>query len=111
MASRSTLMRIAVMSLGSLFIGLGIIGLFLPILQGVLFILVGLYILSRESVIAHRLLVRLRERYPGLDRQLERARDRVRRIFRRDGDGDEDGEGRTRPWPGAGPGRRDGPDA
>jgi len=71
------------MGLGWIFIGLGIIGLFLPLLQGVLFILVGLYLLSRESIRARRLLARLRERYPALSRQLESTRLRVRRILRR----------------------------
>ena len=56
--------RILILIVGWAFILLGILGLFLPILQGVLFLLVGLIILSSEYVWAHRLLTRLRERFP-----------------------------------------------
>jgi hypothetical protein len=49
-----------------LFILLGIAGLFLPVLQGVLFLLIGLLILSSEYVWAHRLLERLKQRFPTL---------------------------------------------
>ena len=44
------LKRIAVIVIGWVFLLLGIAGLFLPILQGVLFILIGLMILSTEYV-------------------------------------------------------------
>ncbi len=60
--------RILVLIVGWAFILLGILGLFLPILQGVLFLLVGLIILSSEYVWAHRLLTRLRERFPKIGR-------------------------------------------
>ncbi len=40
---------------GSTLVGLGIIGLFLPLLQGVLFIVIGLSLLSTESERARRL--------------------------------------------------------
>ena len=59
--------KIAILLLGWAFIVLGIIGLFLPILQGVLFLLIGLLILSSEYVWAHRLLLKIRRRYPSID--------------------------------------------
>jgi uncharacterized membrane protein YbaN (DUF454 family) len=62
---------------------LGILGLFLPVLQGVLFILVGLYILSRESRTAHELLVKLRVRYPKLDGELRKAKARLHFIHKK----------------------------
>ncbi len=63
---RATLKRWFIISLGWVFIVLGIAGLFLPVLQGILFLLIGLLILSSEYVWAHRLLTRLRERFPKL---------------------------------------------
>ena len=63
--------RIAILALGWTLIGLGVIGLFLPILQGVLFILLGLYVLSRESETARRWLHKLREKHPLVDKKLE----------------------------------------
>jgi uncharacterized membrane protein YbaN (DUF454 family) len=62
--------RVAVLTLGWALIAFGIVGLFLPVLQGVLFILLGLYVLSRESETARRLLHRVRDRHPALDRKL-----------------------------------------
>ncbi|MFN3467638.1 MAG: PGPGW domain-containing protein, partial [Candidatus Brocadiales bacterium] len=56
--------RILVLVAGWIFILLGIAGLFLPFLQGILFLLVGLYLLSREYAWAGRLLHKIRERYP-----------------------------------------------
>ena len=47
--------RIAVLTLGWLFILFGIVGLVLPVLQGVLFLLIGLALLSTESETARRL--------------------------------------------------------
>lgn len=41
--------------LGSALVGLGVVGLFLPFLQGILFIVVGLSLLSTESERARRL--------------------------------------------------------
>lgn len=73
--------RVIVLALGWGFIGLGIVGLFLPILPGVVFLLIGLVLLSSESETAHRILRRLRRRYPGLSRRLDRAEARSRRWW------------------------------
>jgi uncharacterized membrane protein YbaN (DUF454 family) len=67
------LKRIAVLLVGWGFILLGIVGLFLPILQGILFLLIGLAILSSEYVWAHHLLTKLRQRFPRLDRTANAA--------------------------------------
>jgi len=56
--------RIGLLIIGWLFIGLGVIGLFLPFMQGILFILIGLAILSSRSEIIRRFLKHLEERYP-----------------------------------------------
>jgi uncharacterized membrane protein YbaN (DUF454 family) len=63
--------RIVVLGIGWLLIAFGVIGLFLPVLQGVLFILLGLYVLSRESETAHRWLERGRSRFPKADAKLK----------------------------------------
>jgi uncharacterized protein len=75
--------RILVLIAGWGFILLGIVGLFLPILQGVLFLLVGLIILSSEYMWAHRLLTRLRERFPKLGRTADQATERATAWLRR----------------------------
>lgn len=68
-----TLKRWLVLVTGWSFILLGIAGLFLPVLQGVLFLLIGLIILSSEYVWAHHLLHKLRTRFPKLSASAERA--------------------------------------
>ena len=47
------------------FIVLGILGLFLPFLQGILFLLVGLIILSKHYAFAQRWVDKLRHRFPA----------------------------------------------
>ncbi len=69
--------RVFILIVGGAFILLGIAGLFLPILQGVLFIVIGLLILSSEYVWAHRLLGKLRARFPTIARHADDARDRA----------------------------------
>jgi uncharacterized membrane protein YbaN (DUF454 family) len=75
--------RVVVLALGWGFILLGIVGLFLPILQGVVFLLIGLALLSSESEIARRILHRVRERYPGLSERLDLAEARARQWWLR----------------------------
>lgn len=65
--------RILVLIVGWAFILLGVAGLFLPVLQGVLFLLIGLIVLSSEYVWAHRLLGRLRARFPKLGQTADQA--------------------------------------
>src|SRR5207302_8427313 len=60
--------RVLVLIVGWGFILLGIVGLFLPILQGVLFLLMGLIILSSEYVWAHHLLAKLRQHFRKISR-------------------------------------------
>jgi uncharacterized protein len=56
--------RFLMLGLGYGFLGLGVLGLFLPILQGVLFLVIGLLILSRHASWAERLVLHLKARYP-----------------------------------------------
>lgn len=80
--------RIAVLVIGWLLIAFGVVGLFLPILQGVLFILLGLLVLSRESETAHRWLQRGRQRYPHLDSKLKEWGEWWRQRFSRQSSND-----------------------
>ncbi len=75
--------RIALLITGWTFIVLGILGLFLPILQGILFLLIGLVILSSEYVWAHRLLNKLRQRFPGISRKADEASDRAAKWMKK----------------------------
>lgn len=77
------LKRIAVIITGWLFLLLGIAGLFLPILQGVLFIFIGLIILSTEYVWAHRLLSKLKARFPKLAQAADTAQLKASAWLRR----------------------------
>ncbi len=74
------------------FVLLGIAGLFLPILQGILFILVGLFILSTEYIWAHHLLGRLLARYPRLGALARQARQRAERWMGKMGRQDSEAE-------------------
>ena len=80
---RSAAKRVAVLLLGWAFVLLGIVGLFLPVLQGVLFLLIGLIILSSEYLWAQKLLQRLRNRFPGVARKSDEAQARAARWMRR----------------------------
>lgn len=73
---KANIKRWLVLLAGWFFILLGIAGLFLPILQGVLFLVVGLIILSSEYVWAHRLLQRLRRRFPAVSARAHAASER-----------------------------------
>jgi uncharacterized membrane protein YbaN (DUF454 family) len=77
------LKKLAVPLLGWAFLLLGIAGLFLPVLQGVLFIAIGLTILSTEYAWAHRLLQKLRQRFPAVARYLDASKERISNLFRR----------------------------
>lgn len=79
----SRVKRFAVLLLGWAFILLGIAGLFLPVLQGILFLLIGLIILSSEYVWAHKLLTRLKERFPKLAAHADAAHQKAERVMSR----------------------------
>jgi uncharacterized membrane protein YbaN (DUF454 family) len=85
-AMNAAVKRISVLVVGWAFIVLGVIGLFLPILQGVLFLVIGLVILSSEYVWAHRLLTRLRQRFPSVAHKADEAKEKaatwMRHLFR-----------------------------
>ncbi len=75
--------KIGMLIVGWSFVVLGIIGLFLPILQGMLFIIVGLSILSSRSERIRRLFKYLEERYPQHHKKVEIWKEKVTRWFKR----------------------------
>ena len=88
---KKTITRVLVLILGWALILLGIIGLFVPILQGILFILLGLLVLSRESVWARSSLHTMRLRFPMADRAMRRWQRKLR-LLRRDRNGSQEDE-------------------
>lgn len=76
---RAQATRMLKIALGWLFLVLGVVGLFVPILQGVLFLAIGLTILATEQVWAHRLLTWLRHRFPHFARVYDQARHKSER--------------------------------
>ena len=65
--------KITMLVLGYGFLVLGVLGLFLPILQGFLFIFVGLIILSKHAPWANRALDGIRRRWPKAGSLIDKA--------------------------------------
>jgi len=80
-----TVKKVVALVAGWLFIVLGVIGLFLPFMQGILFLMIGLTILSGEYVWAHHLLTKVRARFPRIavfsDRAQQKATGWMRRVY------------------------------
>jgi uncharacterized membrane protein YbaN (DUF454 family) len=74
--------RIGILIIGWTFVGLGIVGLFLPILQGILFIMIGLAILSSRSNLVKRFLKSIEERYPQQHIRLLHWKEKIRSWFK-----------------------------
>jgi uncharacterized protein len=73
----------ASLALGYAFLGLGVLGLFLPILQGVVFIVVGLLILAPHSAWAGSTLDWVKRRHPRADELVTKAEHIVTRWVER----------------------------
>ena len=80
MDTKATPKRIGIYIAGWGFILLGILGLFLPLLQGILFILIGLFLLSRVSPRAERMLHRLKERFPRIGASFDQAKSKSKEL-------------------------------
>jgi uncharacterized membrane protein YbaN (DUF454 family) len=79
----SAIKKLGLLIIGWFFIVLGILGLFLPFLQGILFILIGLTILSSRSETIRRFLRHLEERYPQHHKRIEIWKEKLRGWFKR----------------------------
>ena len=75
--------RIGVLILGWFFVGLGIVGLFLPFLQGILFIMIGLAILSTRSKTVKHWLDHFEKRYPDHHQRVEGLKKKVSGWFKK----------------------------
>ena len=80
---RRTVKKAVAILVGWAFIVVGLIGLFLPLMQGILFLIIGLTILSTEYVWAHHLLLKLRNRFPRIADYSDRAREKATYWVRR----------------------------
>jgi uncharacterized membrane protein YbaN (DUF454 family) len=76
--------KLGLLIIGWFFIFLGILGLFLPLLQGILFILIGLEILSTRSETIKKFLKHLEERYPQHHKRVEIWKGKIRNWFKKD---------------------------
>jgi uncharacterized protein (TIGR02611 family) len=80
---KKTVMRVVRLVLGWACLILGVIGLFVPILQGVLLILLGMALLSRDSRWARRCLTKMRLRFPEVYDRMQRSKERMKALFDR----------------------------
>ena len=80
------LKQMGIWLIGWVFLILGILGLFLPIFQGILFIMIGLAILSTRSKTIQRLLKHLEERYPHSHEHLAVWGKKVKKWFEKGGE-------------------------
>lgn len=76
-------LRITLIGVAAVLLAIGIAGLFLPGLQGILTILLGLALLSLVSRRTHRLLRWSLRPWPGLRKRVERMRHRSHRWLHR----------------------------
>ncbi len=74
--------RLLYLAGGWFFFVLGVLGLFLPILQGILFLLIALVLLAKAQPRFRLLKQRLRRRYPRWSAALEKAEVRAAEIAR-----------------------------
>ena len=75
--------RIIIISLGYGCLALGVLGLFLPILQGVLFIAIGLMILAPYQRWAGRMIEKLEDKFPSFRAVRVQAKRRTSVYLRR----------------------------
>lgn len=72
-AGASVMKTVLLQAVGYAFLVLGVIGLVLPILQGFLFLAIGMIILSKTAPWAERALERLRNRFPQAGAVIDKA--------------------------------------
>jgi len=63
------------------FIIVGFFGLFLPFIQGILCMAIGLYLLSHESVWAKQLLEKIYNKFPGLRKAVYETKEKIKNWF------------------------------
>lgn len=78
---KNKMKHILVLAAGWLFIILGIVGLFLPFLQGILFLFIGLYLLSHEYDWARTFFNKIKVRYPRIFEKFNEIKDNPRNAY------------------------------
>ncbi len=76
--------RMLILGAGWFFVAIGILGIFLPILQGILFLLVGLILLAKSQPRFRLLKQRIKRRYPKYAGIFEEAEKRAASLMRGD---------------------------
>ena len=69
--------------IGWFFIFLGVIGLFLPVLQGILFLFIGAIILAPVTPFFHRILEKFKTRHPDIFEKAHCIIERMRECVKR----------------------------
>ncbi len=80
---KDKLKTVGILIAGWVLVFLGIIGLFLPFLQGILFLMIGLTILSLRSRTIQRLLKRIEARYPQHYERIHLWSEKTKEWFKR----------------------------
>ncbi len=70
------------MTFGVLFLVLGVLGLFLPVLQGILFLVVGVALLADHIPVFARIRNAIYRRFPRFEHAVHRVRERCRHFRR-----------------------------
>ncbi len=78
---RRHLRKIALIILAVIFLGLGVLGLALPFLQGILFIVIGIVLLSIASTRFRAWAETHTRKFPHIHRIVERVRERAERLI------------------------------
>ncbi len=71
--------KVGVLTLGVIFIILGLLGLVLPVLQGILFLLIGLMLISLYSKTVRGWVEYIAKQHPKLERMLQKADSWIKR--------------------------------
>jgi uncharacterized membrane protein YbaN (DUF454 family) len=70
-------------TIGAVLLILGVAGLALPLLQGLLFIVLGVLLLAKDIPLFARLSQQFRSRFPRISRAAENARKGIREKWRK----------------------------
>ncbi|MFO1075388.1 MAG: PGPGW domain-containing protein [Geminicoccaceae bacterium] len=76
------IIRIATVSAGYAFLAFGVIGIIVPVLHGMLFLVVGLALLARHEPWARAVLERLKRQHPRVRAIIDRGERLTQRWFR-----------------------------
>jgi uncharacterized membrane protein YbaN (DUF454 family) len=76
------IIRLVSLTLGYSLLAIGIVGVILPILHGMLFVVMGLAVLSRHAPWARRVLERLKRQHPRVRAVIDRGERLTQRWLR-----------------------------